>query len=74
MSKNFTKNKENNIINRLLVTYSERDLINYIVSDYIKKHKINTKNKLDKIRYKIYPIWITLRPILYQYKKCLNTL
>lgn len=37
---------QNNIINRLLDTYSERDLINYIISDYIKKHKINTKNKL----------------------------
>ena len=46
MSKNFTKNKESNIMKRLLVIYSEKDLINYIVSNYVKKHKIKTKNKL----------------------------
>ena len=46
MSKNFTNNKENNIMKRLLVTYLKKDLINYIVSDYVKKHKIKTENKL----------------------------
>ena len=37
---------QNNIIKCLLDIYSERDIINYIISDYIKKHKIKTKNKL----------------------------
>ena len=47
MSKNFTKNKENNIMKRLLVTYSEKDIINYIVSDYIKKTQNKNKKQTD---------------------------
>ena len=37
---------QKNMMRRLLDAYSEMDLINYMVSEFVKKQKIKTKNKL----------------------------